>query len=255
MNTQNRNEINLNEIFSSEEIELIQKESIYVIDEDNTLIGKQIIPRDKLTKVLFKILKGKLKTNNLEEYIPLLNWLEKDRNIILDNYMKYQQKEIEDNKQYLKWIDDNCIIKFKRLNFNKNLFNGTYRPQNITLKDIKKIVQARSKTNELNQIKNNKNHISTNHNNTSSNTSQINHQNKFYQISEKTVSTIDDPDFDIFKLEKEVGAENTLTVVGSYIYSVNGFYSFINHKKFEKYINLITKGYIRENPYHNVYIK
>ena len=73
---------------------------------------------------------------------------------------------------------------------------------------------------------------------------------KFITFAEETISTIETQEFNIFKLEEEVGPENTLSIIGCYILTSYGLYSKINYDKFEKFIQAITKGYNRENPYH-----
>ena len=65
---------------------------------------------------------------------------------------------------------------------------------------------------------------------------------------------IEDKLFDIFTLENKVGKENTLTVIGTYIFMEQGLYSCVNYQSFENFLKEIAKGYIRDNPYHTVNI-
>jgi len=65
------------------------------------------------------------------------------------------------------------------------------------------------------------------------------------------IENIENEYFNIFNLDKQVGRENTLGVIGYYIFNLYGFYSLINYTTFENFINEISAGYIRENPYHN----
>jgi hypothetical protein len=74
----------------------------------------------------------------------------------------------------------------------------------------------------------------------------------FIDFPEECIITIEEPTFDIFKLENEVGKENTLSTVSCYIFSTMGLYSIINYAKFENFLQVITKGYTRNNHYHNV---
>lgn len=71
-------------------------------------------------------------------------------------------------------------------------------------------------------------------------------------FSEECIITIEEPTFDIFKLEGEVGKDNTLSTVSCYIFISLGLYSVINYNNFENFLQQITKGYTRANPYHNV---
>ncbi len=73
-------------------------------------------------------------------------------------------------------------------------------------------------------------------------------------ISDKLISQIEEPTFNIFELEKEVGENNILSTISCYAFSTMGFYSFINYVKLENFVYEITKGYYRKNPYHNVFL-
>ena len=75
---------------------------------------------------------------------------------------------------------------------------------------------------------------------------------KFINFSEECIEKIEEPTFDIFKLEKEVGEENILSTVSCYIFTTMGFYSIVRYDKFEMFIHEVAKGYNRNNPYHNV---
>jgi hypothetical protein len=74
----------------------------------------------------------------------------------------------------------------------------------------------------------------------------------FLDFSEECISQIEEPTFDIFRLENEVGKENTLSTVSCYIFISLGLYSIINYNNFENFLQEVTKGYMRTNPYHNV---
>jgi hypothetical protein len=71
-------------------------------------------------------------------------------------------------------------------------------------------------------------------------------------ISEETIATIEQPTFNIFQLESEVGKENTLSTISCYIFISMGLYSVISYSNFENFLQAVTKGYTRNNPYHNV---
>lgn len=72
----------------------------------------------------------------------------------------------------------------------------------------------------------------------------------FINFPEDCILAIEDPEFDIFQLDKTVGKENTLSTISCYIFITMGLYSFINYSNFENFIDYITKGYSRQNPYH-----
>jgi len=77
-------------------------------------------------------------------------------------------------------------------------------------------------------------------------------EDNFITISDEMISQFEDHNFNIFELEKEVGEENILSTISCYVFSSMGFYSIINYRKFENFVQEITKGYYRKNPYHNV---
>ncbi len=73
----------------------------------------------------------------------------------------------------------------------------------------------------------------------------------YINFSEDSIKKIEDPSFNIFRLEQEVGEENILSTVSCYIFTTLGFYSLVKYDKFEMFIQEIAKGYKRTNPYHN----
>jgi hypothetical protein len=81
----------------------------------------------------------------------------------------------------------------------------------------------------------------------------LNKKIDYINFSEESIKAIDQPTFDIFKLEKEVGPENILSTISCYIFNTMGFYSIIKYDRFEAFIQEIAKGYRRDIPYHTVY--
>ena len=74
-----------------------------------------------------------------------------------------------------------------------------------------------------------------------------------YSMSEKNLNelyNIDDKDFDIFHFENKVGRENTLPLIGNYIFNYFNFGEIINKTKFKNWCKKISEGYNRKNPYH-----
>ena len=64
-------------------------------------------------------------------------------------------------------------------------------------------------------------------------------------------SNIENKDFDIFELEKNVGHENVLFIIGNYLFNKLSFSSIIKLEKFNNWCKKIASGYNRKNPYHN----
>jgi len=73
----------------------------------------------------------------------------------------------------------------------------------------------------------------------------------YIQFSEDCIKSIEDPEFNIFKLKSEIGEENILNTITCYLFTSNGFYSFIQYDKLEAFLQCIESGYLKENPYHN----
>ena len=61
---------------------------------------------------------------------------------------------------------------------------------------------------------------------------------------------IDDKDFNIFEFEKKVGKENTLPLIGRYIFDYFNFGEIMNKEKFNNWCKKISEGYNRNNSYH-----
>ena len=70
-------------------------------------------------------------------------------------------------------------------------------------------------------------------------------------IDPKLYENIETQEFNIFKLESEIGRENVLPLIGYYVYKYFGFEEIINNNKFENWCQKIADGYIRKNFYHN----
>ena len=70
-------------------------------------------------------------------------------------------------------------------------------------------------------------------------------------IDNKLYQDIDTQEFNIFKLEKKIGRENILSLIGYYIFKYFSFDEIIKYNKFEKWSQKIADGYVRNNFYHN----
>ena len=70
-------------------------------------------------------------------------------------------------------------------------------------------------------------------------------------IDNKLYQDIDTEEFNIFKLEKKIGRENILSLIGYYIFKYFSFDEIIKYNKFEKWSQKISDGYVRNNFYHN----
>ena len=61
---------------------------------------------------------------------------------------------------------------------------------------------------------------------------------------------IDDKDFNIFEFEQKVGRENTLPLIGKYVFDYFNFGEIINQNKYNNWCKRIAEGYNRNNSYH-----
>ena len=117
------------------------------------------------------------------------------------------------------------FLKTKTEYPNRNKSNGKILKEKISFKETKE--------NEL-----------TNEISSSSNTTTI--------LNEINLDTfnIDDKDFDIFEFDKKVGKENTLSLIGNYIFKYFSFEEILNHTKYQNWCQKISEGYNRNNFYH-----
>jgi hypothetical protein len=72
----------------------------------------------------------------------------------------------------------------------------------------------------------------------------------YMNVDANLFNNIENQDFNIFNLNKSVGRENILPVIGNYIFNRFGFYNILKYNKFENWSKKIADGYIRTNPYH-----
>ena len=117
------------------------------------------------------------------------------------------------------------FLKTKTEYPNRNKSNGKILKEKISFKETKE--------NEL-----------TNEISSSSNTTTI--------LNEINLDTfnIDDKDFDIFEFDKKVGKENTLSLIGNYIFKYFSFEEILNQTKYKNWCQKISEGYNRNNSYH-----
>ena len=75
--------------------------------------------------------------------------------------------------------------------------------------------------------------------------------NNIYEKNLKNFINIDDKNFNIFEFESKVGKENTLLLIGKYIFNYFKFGDIVNQAKYDNWVEKIGKGYIRNNSYHH----
>jgi hypothetical protein len=167
-----------------------------------------------------------------------LEWIARDLQDILiyrsDDQTIEKMKEIKKNDKdfeaQLNWIEEYSMSKNKQRDNIENVLTKQQKENYSSEKKPSKILESPNLT--ARSLK-------------STNTSLLN-------FSEDCIVLIENPNFDIFKLEKEVGQENTLSTISCYIFITMGLYSIVNYNNFETFLQAITKGYNRTSAYHNV---
>ena len=77
-----------------------------------------------------------------------------------------------------------------------------------------------------------------------------NNKYSFMNVDTTLFNNIENQNFNIFELTKNVGRENILPVIGNYIFNRLGFYNLLKYNKYENWCRKIAEGYIKTNPYH-----
>ena len=72
----------------------------------------------------------------------------------------------------------------------------------------------------------------------------------FMNVDANLFNNIENQNFNIFELNKSVGRENILPVIGYYIFNRLGFNNLLKYNKYENWCRKIAEGYIKTNPYH-----
>ena len=171
----------------------------------------------------------KYRTKGNKNYIKKSNTRRSQENKYSVNFMKKIEKiktEIDLNKR------KTAIIKNKRpLDINKML-KTRIRLTNLT--NMNNSTNVKKKVNSI-QMKTNPN---------------MKENETIHNIDIISNKDIETKDFDIFNFESKVGKENTLYLIGSYIYKKFDFSKIIKEQKFVNWSKKIASGYSRHNPYH-----
>ena len=217
-------EINIRDYFAEEDIKKLQND---LNDPSNSIFTDNLVDKSTLKKTLFKILRQKLQRENY--LINVLNYLEKDINYDISNTtINSLNTNGNEYKSLTNFLSNNTHIKLnQKFISNNNLEN--LRTREISVSKVKALI---TNPNALNDIKIN------------------NTLNNFLSFSEDVISNIETQEFNILKLEEQVGKENTLSVIACYIFTNFYLYYLFPYMKLENFFRAITLGYHRENPYH-----
>lgn len=206
------------------------------------------------------------KLNNPISYFNHRNVQKNNHNNNISSFQIYNRTEQNKNNQ----------LFFKKNNINKamtsSLIESYINQNNPNLEKIKREsyrkYSGKKLSKKIKSVKYLVKHISTKKNNsqknktpnqtrnvnirTDSNIEGLFYNNKFsfMSVDTKLFNNIENKDFNIFELTKNVGRENILPVIGNYIFNRLGFYNLLKYSKYENWCRKIADGYIRTNPYH-----
>lgn len=142
-------------------------------------------------------------------------------------------KENEELKCIQSFLDEYASIKLNTFGASKlgQIIASNESSKVLSLSEIRKLANGMNSTNDVEKYQ----------------------AERFINFSEACVKSIETESFNILNLEEQIGMENTLSVVSCFVFTFYNLYSVINYNQFENFIHMITKGYNRKNPYHNVY--
>ena len=203
---------------------------------------------------------GKINPTNLSSYFKniqsnisncsssitqLYNKTEQNKYKVVSLNKKINNKSIVngkmDNHNNINGIKKESYKKYDGKNLSKKIKSVKFLVKHIP---TKKNISKNSKTKTPIQIR--KVNIYTDINKDLGNNNNYSYMN----VDANVFNNIENQDFNIFHLNKSVGRENILPVIGYYIFNRLGFYNIIKYNKFEKWCKKIADGYIKSNPYH-----
>ena len=203
---------------------------------------------------------GKINPTNLSSYFKniqsnisnysssitqLYNKTEQNKYKVVSLNKKINNKSIAndkmDNHNNINGIKKEYYKKYDSKNLSKKIKSVKFLVKHIS---TKKNISKNSKTKTPIQIR--KVNIFTD-----INKDLVNNKNYSYMnVDANVFNNIENQDFNIFNLNKSVGRENILPVIGYYIFNRFGFYNIIKYNQYEKWCKKIAEGYIKSNPYH-----
>ena len=213
---------------------------------NNSVCDINSIPKDKDKNIkdksdLSSISKGNassIKMNNKTKAINNFNE-KKNFNISKKNlsYMNYSTNLTKPNKKE----NNNFHFPQSKISLKKANYGNKKLYEIMNNKDFK------TEGNIVSQKKNIKKEKEDKNNSKSTNS-------KFCppsQIDSNLYKNIETQEFNIFHLEKKIGRENILPLIGYHVFNSFNFGEIIKFDKFENWCKKISDGYIRKNYYHN----
>ena len=191
-----------------------------------------------------------------------LNRICKKNKSLLSNKIKSHISNINDTKTKIshykntsKYSNNEKSINHVKNNLTEFEFQNNYNTNtNFLCNRIKKIERIKTDNIFDNKSKNyNKKSIKKQKiliKNTKKDISHI-FNKELLQLNIKNNSIIESKEFDVFEFDNRVGKENTLLLIGNYIFVKYSFSTIIIEDKFNNWCRKIALGYTRKNPYHS----
>ena len=186
--------------------------------------------------------------NNYISSIKIYNQTEQNKNNQLflkkNNMNQTMTSSLIEGYNYLNYLN---LEKKKKESYKK--YSG--KKLSSKIKSVKYLVNhISSKKNDSQKNKTPTQTRNANIRSNSNNESLFNNKYSFMNVDTSLFNNIENQNFNIFELTKNVGRENILPVIGYYIFNRLGFYNLLKYSKYENWCRKIAEGYIRTNPYH-----
>lgn len=192
------------------------------------------------------------KTNS--ELTNLFSFIEEYSNSQNKNKESIQTYSKKSNKKIIQQINMSDIIphkpmnsqNFKYMNFNKSMSNpfSNTSEGNTGFMSTKKKPKSQSDDDELDLT----NMSLSDDSFDKGSDSQLIYK-PITPISDKIMSSMYTPEFNIFKLQKETS--NCLQIVSNFIFLQKNSYIYFDYVKMDYFLAEIERGYKQSNPYHN----
>ena len=194
-----------------------------------------------------------MQSNNYNNYISsikIYNQTEQNKNNQLflkkNNFNQTMTSSLIEGYNNLNYLN---LEKRKKESYKK--YSG--KKLSTKIKSVKYLVKHISS--KKNDSQKNKTPVQTRNANIRTDSSKFeslfsNNKYSFMNVDTTLFNNIENQNFNIFELTKNVGRENILPVIGNYIFNRLGFYNLLKYSKYENWCRKIAEGYIRTNPYH-----
>ena len=249
----NNNNFKNDEIKKNQKFIIKNDNPLYSINYSMNLANNNInkINSSNMSFLNYKNLFNNL-NNNYSSSIQIYSQTDQNKNNKINLSNNLNKKHINQSSSINSY--NYFVEKRKRENYQK------YSSKDLSnkIKSVKFLVRHIStKKNDIKQNKSpflirNANNNIYNNSNIEASMEYLFNPNKysFMNVDANSFSNIENQNFNIFELNRNVGRENILPVIGYYIFNRLGFYNILKYNKFENWCRKIAEGYIKANSYH-----